>query len=123
MVFRPSPPPADEIPFAQQKISPVELDRLIGRRWAGLTRLQLAVLYVIGFHVDDDRVFRIPAHRIGILIGRGKGSDSRCAAIPLELCEFGLLHEGPRRAGGVRTWRLSRLGEAVFRELIGEKDS
>jgi len=108
-------------PLAQRQLSAGEVELMIGRRWAGLTMLQCAVLYVIGFHVDEDGVFRIPAHRIGMLIGRGKGSDSRCAAIPAELAEFGLLEVMSGRRGATRHWQLSRLGAAVFRELAGEK--
>jgi len=98
--------------------TPADVEPLLDRPWGGLTLLQCAVLYVIGFHVDEDGVFRIPAHRIAMLIG--KGSDSNCAAIPKKLADFGLLEEAQGKEG-VRHWRLSRLGNAVFRELVGEK--
>jgi hypothetical protein len=99
--------------------TPADIEPLLDRPWAGLTLLQQAVLYVIGFHVDEDGVFRIPAHRIALLVGRG--SDSRCAAIPKQLAEFGLLDEVPGKEG-VRHWQLSRLGHAVYREISGGKE-
>jgi len=89
----------------------------ITRRWGGLTLLQCAVLYVVGLHAEGDGVFRLPAIKIVHIVGGG--SDVRCAAIPRELAEFGLLEDAGGR-NGIRWWRLSRLGQAVFREIAGE---
>lgn len=110
--------PVPPLPSPRRVITPADVDALINRRWGGLTLLQCAVLYVIGFHVDEDGVFRLPSSKIVHFIGRGSGQS--CVRIPHELAEFGLL-EAVGGKGTVNHWRLSRLGKAVFRELAGEK--
>lgn len=94
-----------------------DAEALICRRWGGLTLLQCAVLYVIGFHAEEDGVFRLPASKIQHFIGRGSGPS--CVRIPHELEDFGLLEVIGGR-GWVNHWRLTRLGQAVFRELAEE---
>ncbi|MER2535501.1 MAG: hypothetical protein ABTQ31_10110 [Rhizobiaceae bacterium] len=87
----------------------------VAERFAGLSLMQAGVLYVIGFHAEEDGVFRLPAKKLIHFVGHG--SESRCAAIPRDLERFGLLE---RVDGPLPGWTLTRLGRAVFRELAGD---
>jgi hypothetical protein len=104
------PHPNDVLPF-------------LATRWGGLTLLQCAVLYIVGFLADADGVFRMPASKIYHHIGRG--SEMRCASIPHDLVRFGLLEDAgiDRATGIVRHYAITRLGWSVLAEIAGREDA
>lgn len=90
-----------------------------------LTELQCGVIYVLGFHAEADGVFRLPAVKIGIILG--KGSETHVARILPVLEERGLVAcVGGRGSihGGlpVRHWKLTWRGQSVFRQLTEEAE-
>ncbi len=92
----------------------------IAQRVAGLSLLQSGVLYIIGFHAGEDGVFSMPANKLVLFVGAG--SESQCGKIPRELERFGLVEEVKTSRFAWRSWRLTRLGREVFRELAGASD-
>ncbi|MDG4903188.1 hypothetical protein P9279_22010 [Mesorhizobium sp. WSM4962] len=84
-----------------------------------LTELQCGVIYVLGFHADDDGVFRYLTTKIGIILG--KGSQKHVAAILPVLVERGLVEEVTGKSRN-RHWKLTWRGLSVFRELTEERE-
>ncbi|MCV3209621.1 hypothetical protein OHD62_17405 [Mesorhizobium sp. YC-39] len=91
-----------------------------------LTELQCGVIYVLGFHAEQDGVFRMPATKIGMILG--KSSEKHVATI-LPVLEARELVEcvGGRKdvvLGGptVRHWKLTWRGQSVFRQLTEERE-
>ena len=97
---------------------PVGHGRMVFQNVAGtLTELQCGVIYVLGFHADDDGVFRYQTTKIGLILG--KGSQNHVASILPVLVERGLVEEvGGRRKN--RHWKLTWRGKSVFRDLTEE---
>jgi hypothetical protein len=83
-----------------------------------LTELQCGVIYVLGFHADDDGVFRYQTTKIGLILG--KGSQNHVASILPVLVERGLVEEVGGRVKN-RHWKLTWRGKSVFRELTQER--
>ncbi|RWC29825.1 MAG: hypothetical protein EOS70_23335 [Mesorhizobium sp.] len=83
-----------------------------------LTELQCGVIYVLGFHAEEDGVFRLPATKLGIILG--KGSQNHVASILPVLAERGLV-EVVQGRNGARHWKLTWRGQSVFREIAGER--
>lgn len=83
-----------------------------------LTELQCGVIYVLGFHADDDGVFRYQTTKIGLILG--KGSQNHVASILPVLVERGLVEEVGGRLKN-RHWKLTWRGMSVFRELTEER--
>jgi hypothetical protein len=84
-----------------------------------LTELQCGVIYVLGFHADDDGVFRFQATKIGLILG--KGSQNHVASILSVLVERGLVEQVSGRLKN-RHWKLTWRGKSVFRELTEERE-
>jgi hypothetical protein len=84
-----------------------------------LTELQCGVIYVLGFHADDDGVFRFQATKIGLILG--KGSQNHVASILSVLVERGLVEQVSGRLKN-RHWKLTWRGRSVFRELTEERE-
>ncbi|TIO62958.1 hypothetical protein [Mesorhizobium sp.] len=84
-----------------------------------LTELQCGVIYVLGFHADDDGVFRFQATKISLILG--KGSQNHVAAILPVLVERGLVEQVNGRLKN-RHWKLTWRGQSVFRELTEERE-
>lgn len=85
---------------------------------AGLTQRQCGVVYVLGFHADEDGVFRKPLKAIGLILN---GLEMPSVGNVLDaLGGKGLISEVPGREGK-RQFQLTRSGQRVFKELIDEE--
>lgn len=85
---------------------------------AGLTQRQCGVLYVLGFHADEDGVFRKQLIKIGLILnGMEMPSIGNVLAA---LRDKGLISEVPGK-GGRRQFQLTRSGHRVFKELSDEE--
>jgi hypothetical protein len=75
-----------------------------------LTELQCGVIYVLGFHADADGVFRLPASKIGLILG--KSSQNHIASHPAGAGDARPGRVGPRRplAEKPRHWKLTWRG-------------
>jgi hypothetical protein len=90
-----------------------------------LTELQCGVIYVLGFHAEADGVFRLPASKIGAILG--KSSEAHIASIMPVLETRELVECVGAKAlafGGkpVRHWKLTWRGRSVFRQLTEEDE-
>lgn len=84
-----------------------------------LTELQCGVIYVLGFHAEADGVFRLPAAKISLILG--KSSQSHLASILPVLVERDLVGQ-VRGTAGARYWKLTWRGQSVFRQLTEEAE-
>ncbi|WP_406871605.1 hypothetical protein WHT83_14895 [Aminobacter sp. P9b] len=85
----------------------------------GLTQRQCGVIYVLGFHADDDGVFRKPIKVIGLVL-RGDGSTVGDIGVVLSALRIKNLTEQVPGRDGARHWRLTKAGQSVFDEISEE---
>lgn len=85
----------------------------------GLTQRQCGVIYVLGFHADEDGVFRKQLIKIGIIL-----NGVEITSISDVLAALGRkgLVEQVRGREGKRHWQLTKLGRFVFKELSSEDE-
>lgn len=115
--------PQEDVPEPE----PVGQGRMTFQNVRGtLTELQCGVIYVLGFHAEEDGVFRLPATKISLILG--KSSENHIASILPVLEERGLAECVGGRGGGVlggpavRHWKLTWRGQSVFRQLTEERE-
>lgn len=80
----------------------------------GLTQRQCGVIYVVGFHADEDGVFRKQLIKIGIILNGVEITS--IGDVLAALGRKGLVKQVPGREGK-RHWQLTRSGRRVFKEL------
>lgn len=81
---------------------------------AGLTQRQCGVVYVLGFHADEDGVFRKQLIKIGIILNGVEITS--IGDVLAALSRKGLVDQ-VRGREGKRHWQLTRSGRRVFKEL------